>query len=304
MQPVGNRFNILATRGDPRVLLTTHMDTVPGQLPIRENKDTIFGRGSCDAKGIIASMICACERAADEGFENFGILIDVGEESDFCGIQQAVELVNPAIVIVGEPTELKLVYGQKGLLGFKLRCTGRSAPGATPEQGLSAINKLVQKINKLQELQLPSDSSLGASTMNIGLIKGGSAPNVVPDRAEALVEIRTTTQNRVILRMVQNAAGAGAVTVDYSFEPVVLSDLQLFDTFSYEKITVPYFTEMYFWTKKAKTVVFGPGAYKFAHTDKEQVTKRDLLKGEQAYFNMIQLFSSRQCSSTSTHSQG
>lgn len=289
-QKVGNRFNILATNGKPRVILTTHIDTVPGQLRFREDNNYLYGRGACDAKGIIASMICAGEEAARLGISNFGILLDVSEETDFSGIKKAMNLVDPEVVIVGEPTDFKIVTGQKGLIGIKIKCTGKSAAGSTPEKGSSAINKLIDMLFKLRSKQLPEDKILGKTTLNIGKIEGGSAPNVVADYAEAIVEFRTAKQNQKIINILTNSIPKKNMMIDYSFDPVISKDIKFVNKLNSDKITVPYFTEMYFWSKKAKTIVFGPGKYKFAHSDDEKIRKKDLEKGKECYLNMIKMF--------------
>lgn len=147
IQKVGNRFNILATKGETRLILTTHMDTIPKQLEIKEDDNYLYGRGACDAKGIIAAMICAGEEAIKKGLNNFGILLDVDEEKDFSGVKKAIKLINPGFVIVGEPTDFKIAIGQKGLIGIKIKCFGISASGSS-EKGISAIDKLIEILKK------------------------------------------------------------------------------------------------------------------------------------------------------------
>jgi len=288
-QVVGNRFNILATKGNPRLILTTHIDTVPKQIEIKEDDEWIYGRGACDTKGIIASMISASEEAVRLGYSNFGLLFDVSEESDFLGIKKAVNLVNPELVIVGEPTEFKIVKGQKGLLGLRIKCIGKSAPGSTPEKGISAINELINMLFAIKGLELPFDKELGKTTINIGKINGGTAPNVVADYAEAIMEIRTTRLNEEIINLINKNIPKDSIDILYSFE-YVLTDNILLNKFGFEKIIVPYFTEMYFWSKKTKSFVFGPGQYEFAHTDNEKIKKKDLEKGKKIYLEFIKTF--------------
>lgn len=274
-QKVGNRFNILAQRGRPNLILTTHIDTVSKIIPFKEDKEYLYGRGACDTKGIIASMICAAEEAINQGITNFGLVFDVSEETDFSGIKKAINLVNPELVIVGEPTDFKKVIGQKGLLSIKLKCYGKAAHSSIPEKGISAIVKLVEILSKILQIELPSDPILGKTTLNIGLIKGGIAGNVIPDYAEAKLNIRTTTSNKEIIDLLPKEN----IEIRSNFEPVNSRNLK--------GITVPYFTEMYFWAKKAKTILIGPGKYEFAHSDNERISKKDLIKGKELYLNLI-----------------
>ncbi|MBN1924057.1 MAG: M20/M25/M40 family metallo-hydrolase [Nanoarchaeota archaeon] len=289
-QKVGDRFNVLATIGTPNLLLTTHLDTVPEQLRLREDGKWLYGRGACDAKGIIASMIVAAEKAVKAGLKDFGLLFDVSEESDFSGINKALKIVNPKFVIVGEPTNFRIVKGQKGLLGIKIQCLGKSAPGSTPKKGISAINKILNLLSKINSIKLPNEKFLGETTLNIGKIKGGSAANVVADYAEAIIELRTTKPNKEVLNLIYKYLPEKNVNVEYSFEPVKVKEIDWVKEFKLKEIVVPYFTEMYFWTKKAKAIVFGPGEYKYAHSSNERIRKSDLIKGSEIYFKMIKRF--------------
>src|SRR3989338_5175428 len=199
IQKVDNRFNILASIGKPEILLTTHIDTVPKQLEVREDKNYLYGRGACDTKSIIACMIIAGEEAINTGIRNFGILFDVSEETDFSGIKEAVKLVTPKIVIVGEPTDFKLATGQKGLLGIK---------------------RLIEILYKINKIKLPNNKILGKTSLNIGKINGGIAANVVPDYAEAIIEFRTIKKNEYIMRKIKNLVKNKEFQIIYNFEPV------------------------------------------------------------------------------------
>ena len=291
IQPVGDRFNIFAIKGKPNVILTTHLDTVPKQIRMNEDKNYIYGRGSCDAKGILACMVCACEEASQKGLNNFGMIFDVSEETDFAGILKAEKEINPKFTIVGEPTDFKIVFGQKGLVQLKIKCNGKSAHGSTPEKGISAIDKLVEILGNIKQIDLPSADKLGKTTFNIGKISGGSAPNVVSDYAEATLEIRTTKPNEEILQLIKEIVPDDCLEIICSYEPVLNETTDFIKWFEFEKISVSYFTEMYFWAKKGKTIVFGPGKYEFAHTDEERIRKADLVKGKEIYLKMIEEWS-------------
>ncbi len=257
------------------------MDTVPGALTVKENSKYLFGRGACDAKGSIASMVCACEDAAREGLDNFGILLDVDEEGRFSGVRKALRLATPRLVIVGEPTGLQFFTAQRGLVGMHLRARGRAAPGATPEAGVSAINSLVEDIARLNAMTFPRSPVLGRTTLNVGRISGGVAPNVVPDYAEALVELRTAQENKKVISRVRDAIRGCKLTIEYSFEPTAPAS-------AVAGVEVaPYFAELFFWARKAPCAIFGPGEYRFAHTKGEKVRKRDLEKARETYLEII-----------------
>ncbi len=185
------RFNVLATFGDPIVTLSTHMDTVPPFFPSREDDQYIWGRGACDTKGIIASMIFAVRELLEAGHSNMALLFVVGEERNSTGaLRRRKHTHGSKFLINGEPTENKLALGSKGALRLELTASGKMAHSAYPELGESAIEKLLDSLDVVRRLPLPSDQILGPSTLNIGTIAGGRAPNVIPDHAQAEIFIR------------------------------------------------------------------------------------------------------------------
>jgi acetylornithine deacetylase len=181
----GDRFNVWATQPDcpnPELALSTHMDTVPPFIPSSETADRIYGRGSCDAKGIIVAQIAAAEKLKGEGI-HVGLLFLVGEERDSQGAQTAnAQPRGTRFLVNGEPTENRLALASKGTLRVELVATGRMAHSAYPELGESAIEKLLDALVEIRRLELPTNPKAGPCTMNIGLIEGGRAPNVIPDR--------------------------------------------------------------------------------------------------------------------------
>ena len=188
----GERFNIYAALPGvtPDVVLSTHMDTVPPFFGSREDDEFVYGRGSCDAKGIIAAQIAAADRLRDAGAK-VGLLFVVGEERDSAGA--AVANANPRgskFLINGEPTDNRLALASKGALRCELRAKGRMAHSAYPELGESAIDKLIGALHDVLAMPLPVEPEIGPSTLNVGLISGGRAPNVVADKAEAHILVR------------------------------------------------------------------------------------------------------------------
>jgi acetylornithine deacetylase len=286
LQKVGDRYNVIALRGEPEIILTAHMDTVPGTLKICENKEFIYGRGSCDAKGAIAAMILAAEDAVTYGASNFGLVFDVGEEDSFDGVMNAVSTLNPKLVVLGEPSSLNLVTRQKGLLQLSITKKGKSAPASMPSRGVSAIELLTRSLNKLLSLKPTGKDEDWGQTMNIGTISGGTAPNVVADEAKAVIDIRTVSDNSAIFKTVSAVLGGGIVK-DLDFQPSVSDAGCLPEILGVRTAVMPYFTEMYFWGKKAKAVVLGPGNYSVAHTNKEKVSKREILTAKEKYLKIL-----------------
>ena len=191
MEVEPGRFNVLACWGKPLVTLSTHMDTVPPFFPSREDAEFIWGRGACDAKGIIASMIGAAERLLGEGGSNFGLLFVVGEERNSAGAAAAARSPRGSRYLVnGEPTENKLALASKGMLRYEVIARGKLAHSAYPELGESAIDKLLDALEAVRRVPLPEDALLGPCTLNIGTISGGRAPNVIADAAKAEILVR------------------------------------------------------------------------------------------------------------------
>ncbi len=188
----GDRFNVYAAMPGitPDVVLSTHMDTVPPYIPCTEDDEFLYGRGTCDAKGIIAAQIAAADRLREAGIK-IGLLFVVGEERDSAGAIEANKSPKAQrFLINGEPTDNRLALASKGALRVELRAKGRMAHSAYPELGDSAIHKLIEALHDVLALPLPVEPEIGPSTLNIGLIKGGYAPNVISDKAEAHILVR------------------------------------------------------------------------------------------------------------------
>lgn len=292
IQVENDRFNVLAVAGTPTIYFNTHLDTVPaGNNVLKEDDRFIYGRGACDAKGSMAAMICAAIAARKEGLTDFGLFFNIGEEEDFCGILNGLPEDRPKFVVIGEPTELKPVIGQRGLLGFKLSAKGKKAHGATPELGECAISKIVNAISLLKSLSFPEDMALGKSSLNIGKISGGSSINTVPDLATIWVEIRTVAENSVYRQMIEEAVTDFEIEYISDFNPVILQDsslLSLFESITNKKPGVKKaFTELYFWPRG---IILGPGSAKQAHSDNEFVSKEQLSRAVGLYSQILKRF--------------
>ena len=222
LQEVGaNRYNVIATtEAAPRVVLSTHMDTVPPFIPANEDDERIYGRGACDAKGIIAAQIAAAERLRKEGVNELGLLFTVDEEMGGMGARAANEhsiASQVRFLINGEPTDNKLAKGTKGSLRLTINTEGRAAHSAYPENGESAIETLLDVLSSIRKCQWPSDDFFGETTCNIGVISGGQRPNVVPAEARADLQIRLVTEAAAVKSILERAI-AGRAQVEYRSE--------------------------------------------------------------------------------------
>ena len=279
------RWNVFAHFGDPVVTLSTHMDTVPPYVPSRDDDEFIWGRGACDTKGIIASMIVAAENLLQQGVRNFGLLFVVGEERNSAGAYYAAQ--NPRgskYIINGEPTENQLALGSKGALRFELIARGRMAHSAYPELGESAIHKLIDALAAIRAVALPVDEILGPSTLNIGTIHGGRAPNVIPDEARAEIFIRLVGDSTSTREAIRRAAGDKVEL----HEVLEIPALRLTAFEGLPTTVVAYTTDIpAFGGKWGKPFLLGPGTIHVAHTLDERVPKRQLLEAVEIYQKMV-----------------
>lgn len=291
-----DRFNVFATTGAPsRVVLSTHMDTVPPFIQSSEDDERIYGRGACDAKGIIAAQINAAEKLRAAGVQEVGLLFTVDEEQGSRGAQIA-NLEKPGGVeylINGEPTDNKLASATKGSIGLNLRTRGRAAHSAYPEQGESAIEKLLDVLERIRQCEWPVDDVLGPTTCNIGVISGGTRANVVPDSAFADLRIRLVSSGAPVRRLIE-AAIAGRAEVEYlsEHEPVRLETID-----GIEQCVVRFTTDIPYLFNWGKPLLLGPGSILNAHTEHESVEKREL---EQAIGIYVQMASALLAKDTST----
>jgi len=279
------RNNVFAVFGEPRVTLSTHMDTVPPFFGSREDDEFIWGRGACDTKGIIASMITAAERLLEDGVRNFALLFVVGEERNSAGAQHAAE--NPRgskYIINGEPTSNKLALGSKGALRYEVVATGRMAHSAYPELGESAIEKLLDALNEIRKIPLPVDETLGPSTLNIGTIRGGRAPNVIPDEAEAEIFVRLVNDSQPVREALKRAVGDKA-QLNFVLE---IPAVRMKAVDGLETTIVAYTTDIpAFGGKWGQPLLLGPGTIHVAHTLEERVPKRELLEAVELYQKLV-----------------
>lgn len=279
------RFNVLACWGRPVVTLSTHQDTVPPFFPSREDDEFIWGRGACDVKGLMAAMLVAAAELLAEGVRNFALLFVVGEERNSAGALEAARHGRGSRYLInGEPTENKLALGSKGALRLELTAEGRMAHSAYPELGESAIEKLLDALEALRRLELPRDPLLGPSTLNIGTIAGGRAPNIVPDWAKAEVMIRLVGDAEPVRQRVREAA-AGRVRLD---EVLCIPAVRLGALDGFETTVVAYTTDIpAFGGAWGQPFLIGPGSIHLAHTAEERVPKKELVEAVRIYKEMV-----------------
>jgi acetylornithine deacetylase len=283
LMPVeGERANVWATsprQPNPAIVFSTHMDTVPPFIPSSEDDDKIYGRGSCDAKGIIATQIAAAERLKEDGIY-VGLLILVGEERDSAGAKVANQQANGCkFLINGEPTENRIAIASKGSLRVQLTAIGRMAHSAYPELGDSAINKLIEALHRLQKMTLPTDPEIGPCTMNIGVIEGGRAPNVIADYARAQLLYRLIGSAEGLRREILATVGDLA-KVEFTLEiPAVR--LRTFE--GLPTMVAAFTTDIPALSNWGQPILIGPGSILVAHTEGEYVGKKQLSEAVELY---------------------
>lgn len=280
----GPRWNVYAsTAGEtPDLVFSTHMDTVPPYIPFSEDEDFLYGRGVCDAKGILAAQVAAAEALRAAGFR-IGLLFVSGEERDSAGAKAAnLTPKGSRFIISGEPTDNRLAIASKGALRAAFRATGKMAHSAYPELGDSAVHKLVEVMAKLLALPLPEVEDIGPSTLNIGQIHGGHAPNVIADKAEAQVLVRTVTDSAQVRATLKEVAGNLAeveFTLDSPF--VRLRAIEGLPT-----MVAKFATDIPHLNKWGEPLLLGPGSIHVAHTPNEKLAKKELLEAVDLYIKV------------------
>jgi acetylornithine deacetylase len=283
-----SRFNLYASAGGrPRVIINSHIDTVPPWFASREDASTLYGRGACDTKGVIAAMISAGLRLREHSIRDFAFLFVVGEETDSIGAKTAnreLADLGSEFVLVGEPTESKFARASKGALTCVIRFEGRAAHSAYPERGDSAIRKMLSAIAAIESTDWGSHEILGKATVNIGVVRGGEKPNIVPAFAECELMFRTVDDHEVVRAKLEQlvARFGGKFTMTRGNAPQFMvvpegapSTVVAFNT------DVPYLSNL------GKPLLFGPGSILDAHGSNECIAKRDLIAAIDVYYETV-----------------
>ena len=274
-QPVADgRFNIFARLdAEPQLALSTHFDCVPPFFPSREENGMLFGRGACDAKGILAAQIAAAERLRAAGESRLALLFLAGEERGSDGARVANDTAPAGIrfLINGEPTDNRLGAATRGVLRVRLNASGRAAHSSFPELGDSAIDKLLDALMVIRGVPLPSDPLLGRTHYTVGLIEGGVAPNVVSPHASAELLFRTVGDGAHVRAAIAVVEGLVAIEQVLDIPAVRLHTLPGFDT-----AVFPYTTDVPLLTRWGTPLLVGPGSIHVAHTEDEHVSLDEL----------------------------
>jgi acetylornithine deacetylase len=281
-----DRFNVFATTEDPaRIVFSTHMDTVPPFIASSEDEEFIYGCGSCDAKGIIAAQIFAAERLRGSGVNDVGLLFTVDEELSSLGAQVANKHERARecrFLINGEPTDSRLATGTKGSVRAIITTEGRAAHSAYPEAGESAIEKLLDILHDIRSCHWPEDSFFGTTTCNIGVLNGGTRPNVIPNSARAELQIRLSVDIEHVKRVLEDAVGTrGRVEYASAHNPV-----RLFSVPEFDECVVRFTTDVPYLSQWGKPLLLGPGSILDAHTDHERISKRELEESIDLYVRL------------------
>jgi acetylornithine deacetylase len=280
-QPVDKvRFNIIASYLErPEIVLSTHFDCVPPFFPSRVENGRIYGRGACDAKGIVASQVAAADRLYREGESRVGLLFVVGEERGADGAKRANGVADGCRYLInGEPTDNRLGTATRGTVRLKLKAAGRAAHSSYPELGDSAIDRLIDALIYLRTIPLPEDPVLGRTHYTVGTISGGVAANVVSPFAEAEVMFRTVTDSAKVRDAIRSIEDRVAVEQVHDVPPVCLTTVP-----GFEQAVFPYTTDIPFLHHWGQPLLFGPGSIHEAHTANESVSIAELGQAVDGY---------------------
>jgi acetylornithine deacetylase len=283
-QPVeGTRANVIAARGEPRLVFSTHIDCVPPFLPSRLVDGRLYGRGACDAKGILAAQVAAAERLHAGGDTRVGLLFVAGEERGSDGAMAAGRLASPSAYLVnGEPTDNRLGAATRGVYRVRLITDGQAAHSGYPELGRSAIEPLLDVLRDLRGMAWPADDELGTTHYTIGLIRGGVAPNVIPAHAEAEILFRTVGDHQPVRERLATLV-AGRARVE---EVLEVPAVRLHTVPGFETATFAYTTDIPFLRGWGTPLLLGPGSIHVAHTDEEHVAIAELHRAVELYVDL------------------
>lgn len=288
-----DRINVYARLGSPRVTFSSHIDTVPPFIGFREDDENIYGRGACDAKGVVAAQVFAAQRLKEQGATDIGLLYVVGEEDGSDGARVANTIPNTnRFLINGEPTESCQAIATKGALRVVIETRGRTAHSAYPELGESAIEKLLDILNEIRGAAWPVDPELGATTYNIGTITGGRRPNVVADNAASEVMFRTVNHPDELFEMIRDLVGERAELKRGFWIPPI-------HTHTVTGLEIPtsvvrFGTDIPCLTNWGTPLLYGPGSIHDAHTAHEYIRKQDLVAAVDSYAQMAALLLAQQ----------
>jgi acetylornithine deacetylase len=279
------RINVIAAVGEPDVVFSTHFDCVPPFFPSRVEGGVLYGRGACDAKGILSAQIAAAERLRAKGETRVGLVFVGGEERGSDGAKAANRIASKSrFLINGEPTDLRLGAATRGAFRVRLTAAGKAAHSGYPELGESAIDKLIDCLVGLRDADWPSDPLLGRTHHTVGLIKGGVAPNVVSPHAEAEVFFRTVGEHAPVRETLHQTL-AGRVKVEEILE---LPSARMHIVPGFETATFSYFSDIPYLSNWGTPLLIGPGSIHVAHTDREHIAIDELNRAVEIYATLAE----------------
>ena len=282
-QPVvDGRFNVIArTAADPVVVFSTHFDCVPPFFSSRESGGRVYGRGACDAKGILLAQVAAAEKLRAGGEQRIGLLYVVAEERGSEGARMA-NTAAPAsarFLINGEPTDNRLGIATRGVYRVRLRATGRAAHSSLPELGESAIDKLLDALIALRTVNWPEDPVLGRSFYSVGLINGGVAPNVISPHADAEIMFRTVGDHADLRRAIESRVGSLVAVEDV----LVVPPVRMTTVPGIDSAVFAFTTDIPWLDRWGAPLLLGPGSVTVAHTSDEYCDIDELLRARDIY---------------------
>lgn len=281
------RFNIVASVGTPKIYLSAHMDTVSPFINFSEDHNYIYGRGSCDTKASIASMIVAGIVAKTEGLSDFGLIFTNGEETNFDGIKSLIKSkINIPFIVIGEPTSCRPINGHFGILNIKITAIGKAAHTSDPKKGINAIDSLIKAIEKINQIPIHSETPF-----SLVKIDGGSADNIVPSNASAIFGFRPSPNDKNNYQKLFNSVinQKNIKTEVLITVPPINFSIPKELRFLGKGQTVKYFTELSFCKNG---IVLGPGDIKYAHGPDEKIPKSELSKAVDIYLQILKIYSS------------
>jgi acetylornithine deacetylase len=264
------------------VIVTTvpFFDCVPPVFPSRVEGDRLYGRRSCDAKGILAAQVAGADALCRAGETRVGLLFVVGEELGSDGARAANNLAATSRFLVnGEPTESKLANGAKGSLRVIVRTRGKEAHSAYPHLGESAIEPMMKLLPTIHDLPFPSDEVLGATTVNVGTIRGGTGANIVPAQCEAELMIRLVSDVEPVKKLIR-AWAKGRATIEFG-STIPAQRFHLVPGF--DTAPMAYTSDIPLLSRWGTPLLFGPGSIHVAHTPDEFIDVGELRASVDAY---------------------
>ena len=280
----GSRINVIAAAGEPELVFSTHFDCVPPFFPSRIEDGILYGRGACDAKGILAAQVAAAERLRAQGETRIGLVFVSGEERGSDGAKAANRIASKSrFLINGEPTELRLGAATRGVFRVRLKAKGKAAHSGYPELGESAIDKLIDCLVALRSAPWPSDPLLGTTHFTVGLISGGVAPNVISPHAEAEVFFRTVGDHQPVRDTLHRTLN-NRVEVEEILE---LPAVRMHTVPGFDTEVFSYFSDVPFLSNWGTPLLIGPGTIHVAHTDREHIAIADLDRAVGVYEKLV-----------------